>query len=102
MAAILGSILPKLLLSMYDAKAIRISIFRLYPWKIISKIFLISILILIPFIFIYLYVGHQNFWLSLVWIVLYLIIVSWVQMYNNVFVINYAGLLSLVDKIIRK
>ena len=101
-AAILGSILPKLLLSMYDAKAIRISIFRLYPWKIISKIFLISILILIPFIFIYLYVGHQNFWLSLVWIVLYLIIVSWVQMYNNVFVINYAGLLSLVDKIIRK
>ena len=65
-------------------------------------IFLISILILIPFIFIYLYVGHQNFWLSLVWIVLYLIIVSWVQMYNNVFVINYAGLLSLVDKIIRK
>ena len=65
-------------------------------------IFLITILIIIPFIFIYMFVVIQNFWLSLVWIVLYLIIVSWVQMYNNVFVINYAGLLSLVDKIIRK
>ena len=98
----LGSILPKLLLSMYDARAMKISIFRLYPWKIILKIFFISILVLIPFVLIYLYVGHQNFWLSLIWIVLYLIIVSYIQMYNNVFVINYASFLSLINKIIKK
>lgn len=101
-AAMLGSILPKLLLSMYDARAMKISIFRLYPWKIILKIFFISILVLIPFVLIYLYVGHQNFWLSLIWIVLYLIIVSYIQMYNNVFVINYASFLSLINKIIKK
>lgn len=101
-SAIIGSILPKILLSIYDAKTMKLSIVNLFPWKTILKISLISVLTLVPFILIYFIVGHQNFWISLVWIILYLIIVFCIQMYFKVFVISYTSLLVGINNFIKR
>jgi len=101
-AAILGSIFPKLLLSIYDARAIQISILKLYPWVIISKILLISLGTLFPFVLIRMYIGNQGIGSSLIWITFYLFIVSCIQMYYNVFVISYADLRIYIHKLFNK
>lgn len=101
-AAILGNILPKLLLSIYDARAIQISIIKLYPWITISKILLISLSALIPFILIRVYIDNQGFGSSLIWITLYLFIVCGIQMCYNVFIISYADLRAYAHKLFRR
>lgn len=101
-SATLGAILPKLLLSVYDARSIKKSVLSIYPWKNIFKIVLISLLTLMPFVIIYVYVGHDNFWLSLVWIFCYLLLTFALQLRYSVFVVTLADLISYKNKILKR
>lgn len=101
-AATLGAILPKILLSIYDAKSIKRSVTSLYPWKNIMKITVISLICLLPFVLIYKYVGHSNFWMSLIWISCYLSLTFVLQLFYGVFVVSWADVKSLKNKLLRR
>lgn len=101
-AATLGAILPKVLLSVYDARSIKKRVSQLYPWKSIMKIAVVSLGCLLPFVLIYKYVGHANFWLSLVWIACYLLLTFALQLYYGVFVVSWADVKSLKNKLLRR
>ena len=100
-AAVVGQILPKFLLSYYDAKVLKISSFDLFPWRFISKLFVISIVSLFPFVGIYFLGGHENFFLCLFWIVLYLVLTFALQMYYNIFIISWTECRGYIDKGLR-
>lgn len=101
-AATIGAILPKILLSIYDAHSIKASILAIYPWKNIFTIFAISLICLLPFIGVFYWIGHENFWMTLVWISLYLGITFSLQIYFNVFILNYSEIRAYIRKIIKK
>lgn len=101
-SATISAILPKIILGFYDAKSINKSIKSLYPWRNIIKIILISLLSLIPFIIIYKYMGHNNFPLSLFWILCYLTLNFAIQIYYKVFVISWNDLLKYKSKLLKK
>lgn len=101
-AATLGAILPKIILSIFDAKSIKVSVFKIYPWRNIIKISIISICCLIPFVAMYGYNGIPNFWMSLAWIVCYLLLTFILQLCSGVFVLKYNDLRSLMNKVIKK
>ena len=100
-SATLGTILPKLLLSVYDARSIRKSVLVIYPWKNMMNIILISLFVLIPFILVYVYVGHDNFWISLIWISCYLLLTFALQLRCRVFVITWEDLISYKSRILK-
>lgn len=101
-SATLSTILPKLLLSVYDARSIRKSVLVIYPWKNMMNITLISLLVLIPFILVYVYVGHDNFWISLIWITCYLLLTFALQLHCKVFVITWKDLMSYKSRILKR
>ena len=101
-AATLGAILPKILLSIYDAQSIKRSVTSLYPWKNIMKITAISLICLLPFVLIYKYVGHSNFGMSLIWISCYLSLTFILQLFYGVFVVSWADVKSLKNKLLRR
>lgn len=100
-SAAIGAVFPKLLLSVYDARSIRKSVLAIYPWKNMMNITLISLLVLIPFILIYVYVGHDNFWMSLIWISCYLLLTFALQLRYGVFVITWKDLMLYKSKILK-
>ena len=100
-AAVVGQIFPKILLSYYDAKVLKLSFWKLYPWRSINKLFAISAICLIPFLVIYLLGGHDNFFLSLLWIALYLTLTFALQMYFNAFIISWDECRGYIDRIFR-
>lgn len=101
-SATLGAVLPKILLSVYDSKAVSSDLIHLFPWNNILKIVLISFVCLIPFIFIYFYVGHSNFLMSLVWIFLYLCFVSIMQIFFDVFFIRRVECIAYINNFFRR
>lgn len=100
-AATIGAIFPKVLLSIYDAKSINKLLYQLYPWKEIYKIMVISITSIVPFILIYIYIGHSNFWLSILWISCYLILNFALQIRCHVFVISSSDLIRYKNKLLK-
>ena len=100
-AATLGAILPKLLLSIFDAKSINTHVRSIYPWRNIFIIFTISIFCIIPFMLLYYYYGVPNFWLALLLISCYLLLAFILQLCFNVFVVNWTDLKFLKKKIFR-
>lgn len=100
-AATAGAILPKVLLSIYDARAIGVRLGRLFPWAQIGRIFTTSFACLIPFILGYYFFGHHNFWLSLCWIAAYLLLAFALQMYYGVFIISYDDLRRYLGRFIK-
>lgn len=100
-AATAGAILPKVLLSLYDARAIGVRLGRLFPWAQIGRIFTTSFACLIPFILGYCFLGHHNFWLSLCWIAAYLLLAFALQMYYGVFIISYDDLRRYLGRFIK-
>lgn len=100
-AAVLSVVLPKIILSVYDAKSIKISFIKLYPWRNIKTIMLISVISIIPFVLIYLYVDHSAFWFCMMYVIIYLCVNFSMQIYYNVFVISCSELVLYVHKITR-
>lgn len=101
-SATIGAVLPKLLLAVFDAQSIKKSVLSVYPWRKIMKITLISLLVLIPFILIYVYVGHDNFWISLIWISCYLLLTFSLQLRYKVFVITWEDLMAYKSKVLKR
>lgn len=100
-AAVLGNILPKIILAYYDIKMSKIPLKELYPWRDITKQFLISFITLLPFICIHVLI-NPNFWLSLCFISLYLVIVFSLQIYFKVFVVTYTDVIKYINKILKR
>ena len=100
-AAIIGAIFPKILLSFYDARAIKKNILSLFPWRNIIKLVTISLISLIPFVLIYYYIGHTNFWITLVLICVYLLLVFLLELQYKVCAISKSDIKSLKNKILK-
>lgn len=101
-AATLSAIFPKILLSIYDARAINRNVLSLFPWRNIIILTIISFICLIPFVLIYYYVGHTNFWVSLIWVCVYLMLVFVLELNYNVCAISKDDLRAFKNKILRK
>ena len=100
-SAVLGNILPKIILSRYDMKTLSVSLADLYPWKVIFKQIAISCITLVPFVFLYVTYA-MNFWSAVCCIVVYLGVVSMLEMYFGVFIISFDDLKSYICRIIKK
>ena len=99
-SATIAAILPKVLLSFYDAKVLNISVFMLYPWRDICKILIISFVCLLPFVYISFLDLKIGFGILILFISVYLVITFLIQMYYKVFVITYDDLTSYFSKYI--
>ena len=100
-SAVLGNILPKIILSRYDMKALSVSLFDLYPWKVIFKQIAISCIALVPFVFLYLTCAI-HFWSAVCCLIVYLGVVSILEMCFGVFIISFDDLKSYICRIIKK
>lgn len=100
-SAVVGNILPKIILSRYDMKALSVSLVDLYPWMVIFKQIAISCLALVPFIFLY-FLCDINFWSAVCCIVVYLCLASVLEMCFGVFIISFNDLKSYLSRIIKK
>lgn len=101
-SATIGAILPKLILTVYDARVIHTSLSLLFPWKKISKIVVISLVCIIPFCLFSYVQDNISFGVCIFLISFYLIAVFVVQMYCNVFIISLDELKLYINRYLLK
>lgn len=100
-SATIGAILPKIILTIYDAKTIKTKILSLYPWTKIGIIGGISFLSLVPFVIGIFICGLPSFIITIVLIIVYLSMVALLELRFNVFILSRRETFSILKKIIK-
>lgn len=95
--AMLGLFLPKVFQIYYERNLLGVSLRKYMPWADFVKIGLISILFLIPVIFIH-YIYHLNILIVAVVSVLYLLVVYYYEIQKSLFIIDKSVLLKVFNK----
>lgn len=102
--ALISIILPKIYQVKKEIEITKSSFNVFLPWKSIGKIFLISILCLTPFVFLKLYLIKYDILITIFTAVIYLSIVSIIEINQKVFIVNKAKaneILNIVKNKIR-
>jgi O-antigen/teichoic acid export membrane protein len=93
--ALLSIILPKILIIYCEIRLIKIDIKNYFPWKKFAMIFSISLISLIPFILIELFFNFEII-LSMICGIIYLFIVSLLEIKYEVFVLDGLNIRKIV------
>lgn len=103
--ALIGSLIsiifPKIFMIIKEMKLLNSNIINFYPWKKFAIIFLISLISIIPFLLIEFFLDYGII-LVILFILVYLIIVSILEMKYNVFIFENQIVKSKINKLILK
>jgi O-antigen/teichoic acid export membrane protein len=96
-SAFISSVLPRFFLTRYDLAVLKISVFEIFPWRQIGKIFLISSVLLIPF-FLLIQFFTVKILAAILCILIYLGSVFLIETICDVFLISKEELLKYIKR----
>ncbi|WP_417199532.1 oligosaccharide flippase family protein [Bizionia sp.] len=97
--ALLSIILPKIYQVKKEIEITKSSFKSFLPWKNIGKVFLISIICLMPFIFLNIHFHTDNIVYVILLAIIYLSIVALIEIKLNIFIISQTKVMSIVKDI---
>lgn len=97
--ALLSIILPKIYQVKKEIDITQSTLVTFLPWNNIGKIFIVSILCLIPFIYIKYLLLEYNIIIAIVTSIIYLCIVSIIEMKLQIFIISKAKVYHIINRI---
>ena len=100
--ALISIILPKLYMLRKEVEIMDTGISNFLPWKKISLIFMVSFFCITPLIVYNSFFKIESVFLAIISSIIYLLVVSYIELRMNVFIIDRAGMDRILNKYLKK